>query len=293
MARTSSPPRALARPAQAVSHWRAQWRRARWLSPLVHEQRRFVRGEMLRRPGTYEYRLRDVASVAVMRHNGYDAHVLHEAVRDPFYRPPEPAQAILAQVERDLRILDLGGNIGAFGLMILDRYPSASLVSFEPDRENLELLHRCIGRNGFGERWSIVEACATTQDGETAFVSGQAALSRVPLPGDVSGDAPTTTVPTVDVFPYLAGVDLLKIDIEGGEWALLDDPRFAEARPAAVLLEWHTYDCPEGNPRTAAADRLRALGYEIEHEKPPPVPDDEPLYGAGTLWAWRSGALTG
>jgi FkbM family methyltransferase len=260
-----------------------QWRRARWLSPLVRERRRFMVNELFGRGGTHEYRLRSQDSVAVLRHNRYDAHVLHEVLRDPFYSPP-------AEVGRRLpdrpNVVDLGGNIGFFGLLVLDRYPEATVVSFEPDPANVALLRRNIARNGHEDRWTVVEACAGPADGETPFVGGQGALSRMPLPGDGTGDAPTMTVPIVDVFPYLSDAHLLKIDIEGAEWALIGDPRFSEVRPSAVLLEWHSYDCPEDNPRRAAAERLQALGYTVLHEKPPQVPDSEPMYGAGTLWAW-------
>ena len=242
--------------------------------------------ELLGRGGAHEYHLRSQNSIAVLRHNRYDAHVLHENVRDPFYTPPASVHATLSSRGDELRVVDLGGNIGCFGLLLLGRYPRARVVAFEPDPSNLAVLKQCIERNGYGDRWTVVEACAGPANGETPFVGGQGALSRMPLPGDGTGDAPTMTVPVVDVFPYLDGIDLLKIDIEGGEWALLGDPRFAAARPPAVLLEWHSYDCPEDNPRRAAASRLEALGYTVLHEKPAPVPDSEPLYGAGTLWAW-------
>jgi FkbM family methyltransferase len=262
----------------------SQWRRARWLSPLVRERRRFLVNELLGRGGAHEYHLRSYDSVAVLRHNQYDAHVLHEVVRDPFYSPPPEVDRRLGG---DPSVLDLGGNLGFFGLLMLGRYPRARVISFEPDPANVELLRRNIERNGYGDRWTVVEACAGPADGETPFVGGQGPLSRMPLPGDGSGDAPTMTVPVADVFPYLDGVDVLKVDIEGGEWALLGDQRFAEQRPPALLLEWHSYDCPEDNPRRASASRLEGLGYTVLHEKPVPVPDAEPLYGAGALWAWR------
>jgi FkbM family methyltransferase len=246
--------------------------------------------ELVGRRGAHEYHLRSHDAVAVMRHNHYDAHILHENVRDPFYTPPPPVQAALSGGDQP-SIVDLGGNVGFFGLLFLGLYPHARVVSFEPDLANVAILKRNIERNGYGDRWTVVEACAGAVDGETPFVGGQAALSRMPLPGDPTGDAPTTTVPVVDVFPHLSGVDVLKIDIEGGEWALLGDQRFADARPPAVLLEWHSYDCPEDNPRRAAAARLEGLGYTVLHEKPAPVPDTEPLYGAGTLWAWRGESI--
>jgi FkbM family methyltransferase len=264
----------------------SQWRRARWLSPLVRERRRFIVNELLGRRGAHEYHLRSPDAIAVLRHNHYDAHILHENVRDPFYTPPPAVHARLSSRGDELKVVDLGGNIGFFGLLLLGLYPHARVVSFEPDPANLAILKQNIDRNGYESRWTVVEACAGPASGETPFVGGQAALSRMPLPGDPTGDAPTMTVPIVDVFPYIAGVDVLKIDIEGSEWALLGDPRFAEARPPAVLLEWHSYDCPEDNPRRAAAARFEALGYTVLHEKPAPVPDTEPLYGAGTLWAW-------
>ena len=246
--------------------------------------------ELLGRGGAHEYHLRSQDSIAVLRHNHYDAHVLHENVRDPFYRPPPAVHEMLSSRRDELRVLDLGGNIGCFGLMVLGRYPGARVVAFEPDPANLAVLKQCIERNDYAVRWTVVEACAGPADGETPFVGGQGALSRMPLPGDGTGDAPTITVPVVDVFPYLEGVDLLKIDIEGGEWAILYDERFAAHAPPAVLMEWHSYDCPEDNPRRAAAHRLGSLGFEVLHEKPPAVPDTEPYYGAGALWGWRKDA---
>ena len=263
----------------------SQWRRARWLSPLVRERRRFLLNELLGRSGAHEYHLRSQDSIAVLRHNRYDAHVLHEVVRDPFYTPPAEVEHRLSS---EPKVVDLGGNVGFFGLLILARHENSRVVSFEPDPANVALLKRNISLNAYSDRWEVIEACAGPTDGETPFIGGQGALSRVPLPGAGSGDAATMTVPVVDVFPYLEGADLLKIDIEGGEWALLGDSRFAQTRPPAILLEWHSYDCPEDNPRRAAANRLEALGYTVLHEKPGPVPDSEPLYGAGTLWAWRA-----
>jgi FkbM family methyltransferase len=265
----------------------SQWRRARRLSPIVRERRRFLVNELIGRRGVHEYRLRAHDSIAVVRHNQYDAGVLHEVFRDPFYTPPPPVEAVLLRRERPLEILDLGGNIGCFSLLMLKRYPDARVTAFEPDPDNAALQRRCMERNGVEDRWSLVEACAGAEDGATPFIGGQAALSRMPLPGDGSGDAPTMTVPVVDVLPRLAGIDLLKIDIEGGEWALLYDPRFEESPPAAMLMEWHSHDCPEDNARRAAASRLEDMGYTVLHEKPPRVPDSEPMYGAGALWAWQ------
>ena len=46
-------------------------------------------------------------------------------------------------------------------------------------------------------------------------------------------------VEVADIFALLAGrrVDLPKLDVEGGEYELLEDPRFAVLVPPALLLE--------------------------------------------------------
>lgn len=251
----------------------------------MQERRRFAVNEVVGRRGLHEYRLASRDAAVVLRHNHVDAHVLHEVFRDPFYTPPQPVHRLLAELPSPPRVIDLGGNIGCFGVLALTLYPGAEVVAFEPEPSNIEVLKRCIARNGLEDRWHVVEACAGVAAGETPFVSGEAALSRMPLRD--SPDAPTITVPIVDVFPYLEEADLLKMDIEGAEWRLLADPRFEGVAPRAILLEWHSYDCPEDNPRRAATQRLTALGYNVQHEKPVPEPDSEPLWGAGTLWAWR------
>ena len=46
------------------------------------------------------------------------------------------------------------------------------------------------------------------------------------------------------MFPHLHDADLLKIDIEGGEWPLLTDARFGELKVPAIVLEYHAYDSP-------------------------------------------------
>jgi FkbM family methyltransferase len=258
-------------------------RRAWRLSRLVRARVRFTAGETLRRPGAHEYVLRDVDARVVLRHNGIDAWVLHEVFGDPFYAPPPEVAGVLGEHEH-VHVLDLGGNLGFFGLLALDRFPGARVTAFEPDPDNVRLLRRCIARNSLGARWEVVEACAAPADGELRFIAGDAARSRAALPGE---DVATIALPAVDVFPALAAADLLKMDIEGGEWALLGDPRFGDAAPPAILLEWHSGGCPAPNARTAVTSRLREAGFEVRHRDPPTAPDDAPMWGAGVLWAWR------
>jgi hypothetical protein len=88
-------------------------------------------------------------------------------------------------------------------------------------------------------------------------------------------------VQAVDAFPYMQRADFVKIDIEGGEWALLADPRFADLPAKALVVEYHPHLCPAPDPRAHAEALLTGAGWKLQHmdfDMPP---------GHGVVWAWR------
>ena len=90
-----------------------------------------------------------------------------------------------------------------------------------------------------------------------------------------------STVPVVDALERLRDADLVKIDIEGGEWAILGDPRFEDLPARVVVLEYHPYLCPGPDARSAALELLSRAGFEIR-------PFEHRSDGTGMLWAWRA-----
>jgi FkbM family methyltransferase len=167
--------------------------------------------------------------------------------------------------------------VGFFGVHALARWPSATITSVEPDPANLPVLARCVEVNAAATRWTIIAACAASRPGIVAFSGGQFADSGLAL----EGEAATDHVVAVDALDLLAEADFAKIDIEGGEWDLLLDPRFADAAPAVIVMEWHERGCPTDDAYTAAFDAFRRAGYQVEGEAP--LGDRN-----GTFWAWRS-----
>ncbi len=171
-------------------------------------------------------------------------------------------------------MVDLGANIGLFGIFMLERDPGARIFAVEADPANAEILRRCIAANvGLGD-WQVIEAVASVQEGSVAFVAGRHSLSHIAGPGE-----PGVEVPALDVFPLLEGADLLKMDIEGGEWPILADPRLAATAVRALVLEYHAFSCPEPNARVAATEALTRAGFEVQ---PAGGTDDY-----GVVWAWR------
>ena len=95
----------------------------------------------------------------------------------------------------------------------------------------------------------MVAACAAERADEIEFLAGAYSLSRLAAAAEPPPGARPVRVPAVDALALLEQADLAKIDIEGGEWAIVGDPRFADSAPPAVVLEYHPELCPE--PRSA------------------------------------------
>jgi FkbM family methyltransferase len=244
--------------------------RARTVRPSLA----FLARERLGRRGLFVYRVRHNGLRVLIRHGTGDVVTLGEIFHEYCYRPIHEVEHVLARVAR---IVDLGANVGLFGVYAAACWPEAEILAFEPDPANAAVHERTIAVNELEERWRLIRAAAAARDGRAAFVAGGIALSHLANAGD---DEPTIEVPVQDVLPRLKHADLLKMDIEGGEWAILGDPRFREAPPRALVLEYHPHLCPGPDPRGAAESALEAAGLCVQslwHR------DD----GHGMLWAWR------
>jgi FkbM family methyltransferase len=217
----------------------------------VQERMRFLAREALRRSVVRAYRLRGSGAVVHVRHATPDVAALGEVFYERQYEPPANVAAFLDDLGRPPAILDLGANVGYFTVDASLRFPGSRIVAFEPDRANAALMRQTLEANGLVVE--LVEAAAAASDGELSFAQGRFTLSRI----DPGGEP----VPAVDVLERLPNFDLAKIDIEGGEWALLADGRFGENAPHALVLEFHTHLAPPG---ADAEGTLTEAGYSIE-----------------------------
>lgn len=262
-----------------MKHLREAW----WYANLVQERLSFTVWQLLRIGRARTYTARGTSTRVLIRHRSGDASVMHEVWRSGDYAPPPEAAARLRRL-RPLRVLDLGGHTGLFSAYVLHRFPDAQIISFEPDPGNHAALRRCIAANAAGRSWSVVEACAAPADGTVGFVDRHSAMSHVAH----ADETPTLQLRAIDVLPHLEAADFVKIDIEGAEWPILADPRFATARPAVVVMEWHSVPgAAVDNPKRRAIDALEKHGYRLHHPtRHADLPVDEPLWSAGVLWAW-------
>lgn len=191
--------------------------------------------------------------------------------------PPKELE-ILLEREPPSVVLDLGANIGLFTLWVLEHYPACTIVAVEPDQDNVTLLKRNLELNGLQGDVEVLVAAAGVNVDIARLEAGRAQLSRLSLPGEPREN--TVEVPVIDVLPLMASSDMVKIDIEGSEWAILQDPRLIETATRVILLEWHKRGSDSNQPKEFAEQLLRQAGFEVKH-------DPGFLESNGFLYAWR------
>ena len=148
-------------------------------------------------------------------------------------------------------ILDCGSNIGMSVLFFKRLYPASRIVAFEPDRQTFEVLRSNVQNNRFSNVELHNQAVYPT-DGHIEFYSdpghpGSLAMStaRERFPGR---EVAAQSVEAVRLSPFIQGeVDLLKMDIEGAEGAVMAE--LAESGKLRsinqIFLEYHHHLNPE------------------------------------------------
>lgn len=138
------------------------------------------------------------------------------------------------------RVLDCGGNLGLSAIFFRQQYPSARVTVFEPDPAIADICAHNLAAFGYQDDVELVRKAVWTHDTTLHFDAKGAAAGRV-----VAGNAATVEVPATALRPYLereAVVDMVKIDIEGAEHAVL--PAIADQlhKVANLFVEYHSFE---------------------------------------------------
>lgn len=183
-----------------------------------------------------------------------DHDTAYEVFISDFYRPEGSVHS-----EQELTIVDLGANVGYATMYFAYHFPRAHLYCFEPHPTSFGVLVDNLRRNSLLDRVTLYKAAASNTAGPQ-FLTDDAVCSTV-----VSNDGDRRfRVMQLDLFECLRGlqVDILKMDIEGGEYSILGDDRFRLLLPANIMMEWHS-DKEHGDGKLWCVNRLESLGYQV------------------------------
>ncbi len=124
----------------------------------------------------------------------------------------------------DPYIVDCGANIGLASIYFKLHYPGARILAFEPNPYCCEVFKQNMQENEF-EDVTLVQAGCSDQAGKTNFhiVPGFSPMSSLQQSRSKE-DSETCEVELVRLSEHIdRPVDLLKMDVEGAEWEILDD----------------------------------------------------------------------
>jgi FkbM family methyltransferase len=180
-------------------------------------------------------------------------------------------------------IVDGGANIGVSLAYFKTIYPECRVLAFEPNAQNFALLEKNASANGW-TNISLYPVGLHRTAGELEFFDYNA------NPGSLSGGfwqlagtepvGPPVVVPTVRLSSYLdETVDLLKLDVEGSEMAILEE--LVEAAKLTlvrrIIGEYHHHVQPgdDGLGRFLTILETSGFSYHLCAPLPLPFPEGE------------------
>lgn len=158
-------------------------------------------------------------------------------------------------------VVDIGANCGGFAWAALSR-GAGKVECFEPNPKAAKALRANVAR--FGERAIVHEAAVFSSPGVVTICERHDKPGET-VHGAVMGLMPDRTVPVAEVpavsLDYIieqyGPIDLLKLDCEGSEYAILSASlRLGEV--GRIALEWHR--APHGGREQDASDLEAILG---------------------------------
>lgn len=165
-------------------------------------------------------------------------------------------------------VLDIGAHIGYYSVLAAQAVGSEGRVfAFEPGPDNFEILERNIAINAFRNVQPFRQA-VSNKGGLRPFVLSEPSDRQGFYPHPFASTVQTCLVECVTVDSFLGNrpVDVVKIDVEGGEISVLEGMQQTLARnPKIVLFLELNPPCLRAAGHTAA-DLLRVLrdaGFSI------------------------------
>lgn len=150
------------------------------------------------------------------------------------------------EVARDpVAILDAGANIGLASILLANRFPQAKIIALEPEAGNFALLERNVApypnitpvRAALWHDNSSVEIVDPGL-GYWGFMVRSGTEKRRPTE-ESDTQVPAMTVDAIMQKYAIDRIDILKIDIEGAEYEVFDDPSLWISKVDTLIVELH------------------------------------------------------
>lgn len=175
-------------------------------------------------------------------------------------------------------ILDIGAHIGLSCLYFKKLYPKAKIWAFEPHPSNFALLEANIFHNNLTNITALPLAVSVDEAPQQLFSDsvGENWLSNASLLARGWNDSQNNTAMPVQSITLAAAIampsttiDLLKMDVEGIEEALLTNNAASLQKVKQIIFEWHPrldqswYRCQKVLKRAGFTWQIWADGQQL------------------------------
>ncbi|HNX11124.1 MAG TPA: FkbM family methyltransferase [bacterium] len=178
-----------------------------------------------------------------------------------FWREYRAAEELITQSRS---IVDAGAHIGAWSAYAALLSPKAKVYALEPEKGNLSQLKETIKKNKL-KTVKIIDQALAGQTGPRKLQIASDSINHTLLPLD--SQEPGKTVSAISLADFLSKtkikeIDFLKMDIEGGEYELLDAWQAADfSKIKNIILEYHKI---ENRDFKELESRLRENGFSVQ-----------------------------
>jgi FkbM family methyltransferase len=167
------------------------------------------------------------------------------------------------------KVLDIGGHVGCFTVDLCRVVPGATVHAYEASPTTAAYLARNVARNIPDGRAVVFNEALSSTNGTLRLIDNAGASGLNSVNGSTTGGT-AVEVPAVSfrtAVERLGGtVDIVKMDIEGGEYAVLAGSDPSEwGSVQRVVLEYHDVD-GHGYPEVEAF--FTAAGMNVVRQEP-------------------------
>jgi len=162
------------------------------------------------------------------------------------------------------KIIDCGANIGMSVLFFKMLYPNSSILAFEPNPQAFEMLVKNIEENNL-RNVTTINAALSNKNGLISFYQSNEPDSLRGSTNSVRGGKNKYQVKTIKLSSYIDDfdIDLIKMDVEGSEWEVLDDLKEADKlrKCKQYLIEYHHNIMNEPSRLSTFLSSFEKMGY--------------------------------
>lgn len=215
----------------------------------------------------------------------------------------EPGTTRLFQetIKPGMVVVDIGAHVGYYTLLAAKQVgPTGKVYAFEPEQDNHALLLKNIRMNGYNNvvaaRMALSDRAGTSTLYLTGLDSGRHSMYHHGLPERGSAPVETTTLDSFLASEEWPRVDLVKIDVEGAEVAVLDGMTRLMGKSAGLklIIEFNPALLQDGGVAPLGfLERLASPGWGVQIIEEsngllPLAPDHAPAMVNGLLAARSS-----